>query len=228
MSGVSVRPRPRLPSPPGLARAGPAPGPPYNSRAMHVTTTPAPEVLRPARGRAAPRAPRPRHRRRRPRACPPDAGPGFRPGKAPRSVLERVLGPGAVLDEAVDHLVQDAYREAIMEQGIVPLTNPNVEVVQAEEGKPFVFTATVQVRPEVTLGDYALQLQPRDRDDRRRQGRPGHRRAARPERHPRAGRGPRRAERRLRRHRLRRDRVTACRSRAARRSGCRSSSARSA
>ena len=80
---------------------------------------------------------------------------GFRPGKAPRPILERVLGPGAVLDEAVEHLVQDAYREALLEQGILPLTNADVEVVQAEEGKPLVFKATVQVRPEVQLGDYA-------------------------------------------------------------------------
>lgn len=79
---------------------------------------------------------------------------GFRPGKAPRPILERVLGPGAVLDEAVEHLVQDAYREAIVEQGLIPLTNADVEVVQAEEGKPLVFKATIQVRPEVTLGDY--------------------------------------------------------------------------
>jgi len=80
--------------------------------------------------------------------------PGFRPGKAPRPMLERVLGPGAVLDEAVDHLVQDAYRAAILDQRILPLTNADVEIVQAEEGKPLVFKATVQVRPEVKLGDY--------------------------------------------------------------------------
>ena len=79
---------------------------------------------------------------------------GFRPGKAPRPVLERVLGPGAVLDEAVDHLMQTAYREALVEKEILPLTNAEVEVVQAEEGKPLIFKATVQVRPEVELGDY--------------------------------------------------------------------------
>jgi trigger factor len=79
---------------------------------------------------------------------------GFRPGKAPRPVLERVLGPEAVLDEAVEHLVQDAYRAAILEQSILPLTNADLEIVQAEEGKPVVFKATVQVRPEVALGDY--------------------------------------------------------------------------
>ena len=80
--------------------------------------------------------------------------PGFRPGKAPRGVLEAVLGPGAVLDDAVDHLVQDAYRKALIENDILPLANADVDVVQAEEGKPLIFTATVPVRPEVTLGDY--------------------------------------------------------------------------
>jgi trigger factor len=80
--------------------------------------------------------------------------PGFRPGKAPRTVLERHLGPGAVLDDAVDHLVQDAYRQALVDKDLLPLTNADVEVVQAEEGKPLVFKATVQVRPEVELGDY--------------------------------------------------------------------------
>ena len=80
--------------------------------------------------------------------------PGFRPGKAPRPVLERALGPGAVLDDAVEHLVETSYREALIEKEILPLSNADVEVVQAEEGKPLVFKATVQVRPEVTLGDY--------------------------------------------------------------------------
>jgi trigger factor len=79
---------------------------------------------------------------------------GFRPGKAPRFMLERVLGPSAVLDEAVELLIQGAYREALVEQGIVPLTEASVEVVQAVEGQPVIFKATVQVPPEVTLGDY--------------------------------------------------------------------------
>jgi trigger factor len=80
--------------------------------------------------------------------------PGFRPGKAPRGVLEAVLGRGAVLDEAVDRLVQSAYRDALIEKEILPLTNADVEIVQAEEGKPLIFKATVPVRPEVELGDY--------------------------------------------------------------------------
>jgi len=80
--------------------------------------------------------------------------PGFRPGKAPRPVLERHLGPGTVLDEAVEHLVQTAYREALLQESILPLTNADVEVVTAEEGQPLVFKATFPVRPEVELGDY--------------------------------------------------------------------------
>lgn len=121
---------------------------------MQITATPAPnstvvlEIELPAErlDRAVGEAVR--HLSRRTRV------PGFRPGKAPRPVLERHLGPGAVLDDAVDHLVQDAYRQALVEQDLLPLTNADVEVVQAEEGKPLVFKATVQVRPEVKLGDY--------------------------------------------------------------------------
>ena len=79
---------------------------------------------------------------------------GFRPGKAPRAVLERQLGPEAIVDEAVEHLVADAYRAAVREQAIVPLADPAIEVVQDEAGKPVIFTAIVPIRPEITLGDY--------------------------------------------------------------------------
>ena len=79
---------------------------------------------------------------------------GFRPGKAPRAVVERAVGAEAVLEEAMDHLVQKAYRDALVEQDILPLTQAEVNVEQGEEGKPVIFTAVVQVRPEVVLGDY--------------------------------------------------------------------------
>ncbi len=69
-------------------------------------------------------------------------------------MLERHLGPGVVLEEAVEHLMQDAYREALQREDILPLSNADVEVVQAEEGKPLIFTASVPVRPDVALGDY--------------------------------------------------------------------------
>ncbi len=80
--------------------------------------------------------------------------PGFRPGRAPRAMLERVLGDGVVLDDAVERLVESAYREAIIETSTVPLARGSIEVVQAEEGKPVRFKATVPVPPEVELGDY--------------------------------------------------------------------------
>lgn len=80
--------------------------------------------------------------------------PGFRPGKAPRPMVERVLGKGAVMDEAMDHLVQRAYRDALVAHDILPLAEASIDVEQAIEGQPVVFTATVQVRPEVELGDY--------------------------------------------------------------------------
>ena len=79
---------------------------------------------------------------------------GFRPGKAPRAVVERQLGPEAIVDEAMEHLVADAYRAAIREKAIVPLADPAIEIVRAEAGQPVVFKATVQVPPEVKLGDY--------------------------------------------------------------------------
>ena len=104
---------------------------------------------------------------------------GFRPGKAPRAVIERQLGAEAVVDEAMEHLVADAYRAAVREQAIVPLADPSIEVVQAEAGKPVIFKATVAG----PAGDPArrlqeLQLHARDRGDRRGQDRQGHRRAA--------------------------------------------------
>jgi trigger factor len=121
---------------------------------MNVTTTPAPhssvllEVEVPADRLDREVAESVRRLSRRTRV------PGFRPGKAPRSMLERVIGPGAVLDDAVDRLVEVAYREAVVETGTVPLGRASIEIKTAEEGKPVVFTATVPVPPEVVLGDY--------------------------------------------------------------------------
>ena len=71
---------------------------------------------------------------------------GFRPGKAP--AVHARAGPrtSARPRRGDRHLLQDAYRDALNEEGIVPLTQAGVDVVQAEDGKPFMFTATVQVR----------------------------------------------------------------------------------
>jgi len=80
--------------------------------------------------------------------------PGFRKGKTPRSILERYVGKGALYEEAMESLVYEAYFQAVADTGIVPVDQPKVEIVQVEEGKPVVFKATVQVKPEVNLGQY--------------------------------------------------------------------------
>ena len=88
--------------------------------------------------------------------------PGFRPGKAPRAVLERQLGPEALLSEAADICMNDAYAQAVKDHNLQPLGYPNVESPKGDEiqaGKPLTFTATIYVRPQVELGDYhALRL----------------------------------------------------------------------
>ncbi len=81
--------------------------------------------------------------------------PGFRPGRAPAVMLERVLGRDRVLREALDDMVNRAYRSALDEQSLVPIDQPQVEVQSFEDGQPLRFQATVSVRPEVRLGDYA-------------------------------------------------------------------------
>lgn len=81
--------------------------------------------------------------------------PGFRKGKTPRHILERYLGgKEALYEEAMETLVPDAYLDAVKDTGIEPVAQPELEIVQAEEGKPVVFKATVIVKPEVELGQY--------------------------------------------------------------------------
>ena len=82
--------------------------------------------------------------------------PGFRPGKAPRHVIDRFVGRGSVLAEAIDHLVSDSYDKALDQTDLVPIDQPHVDIDPAllTEGKAISFTATVPVRPEVQLGAY--------------------------------------------------------------------------
>lgn len=80
--------------------------------------------------------------------------PGFRKGKAPRVILERHVGKKAFYDEALEKIIPDAYIKAVKDTGIEPVTQPTLEMVQLEEGKPVVFKATVTVKPEVKLGQY--------------------------------------------------------------------------
>jgi trigger factor len=80
--------------------------------------------------------------------------PGFRRGKTPRVIFERYCGKRALYEEAMENLIPEAYLQAVRETGIEPVDRPEVEVVQAEEGKPVVLKATVLVKPEVELGQY--------------------------------------------------------------------------
>ena len=82
--------------------------------------------------------------------------PGFRPGKAPRHVIDRFVGRGSVLAEAIDHLVSDAYDSALDQTDVIPIDQPHVDIDPAAvaEGQPVTFTATVPVRPDVRLGAY--------------------------------------------------------------------------
>ncbi|HWI55004.1 MAG TPA: trigger factor [Desulfobacteria bacterium] len=80
--------------------------------------------------------------------------PGFRKGKAPRTIVERHVGKEYLTEEALDEVVPEAYFSAVQETGIDPIDKPKVEVVQLEEGKPIIIKATVEVKPEVELGQY--------------------------------------------------------------------------
>jgi trigger factor len=90
--------------------------------------------------------------------------PGFRPGKAPRHVIDRFVGRGSVLAEVLDHLVSDSYGAALDQTDVIPIDHPEVDIDPAAvvEGERVTFTATVPVRPEVQLGaytDYSFELE---------------------------------------------------------------------
>src|SRR2546428_3307344 len=78
---------------------------------------------------------------------------GFRPGRAPRDLVEARLGPAAIREEVVETIVPEVIRQALEEKSINPIDNPDVEVVELERGRPAQLKATVSVMPEVTLAD---------------------------------------------------------------------------
>lgn len=80
--------------------------------------------------------------------------PGFRKGKVPRPIFEQRFGVESLYQDAVDIILPEAYSEAIDEVEITPVDQPEVDIEQIEKGKPFIFTATVTVKPEVKLGEY--------------------------------------------------------------------------
>ena len=80
--------------------------------------------------------------------------PGFRKGKAPRKMIEKMYGVGVFYEEAANNVMPMAYSNAAKESELEIVSNPEIDIVQIEAGKPFIFTATVAVKPEVTLGEY--------------------------------------------------------------------------
>ena len=78
--------------------------------------------------------------------------PGFRKGKAPRKMIERMYGKGVFYDEAANEAINNNYYKAIEESGLDVVSDPEIDVEQIEEGKAFIFNATVAVKPPVTLG----------------------------------------------------------------------------
>ena len=82
------------------------------------------------------------------------AMPGFRKGKVPRQMIEKMYGAEIFYDDAANELIPKAYADAYDECDLEIVSRPEINVVQIEKGKPFIFTADVATKPEVTLGEY--------------------------------------------------------------------------
>ena len=80
--------------------------------------------------------------------------PGFRPGKAPRALIEKEYGAGVFYEDAANELIDAEYPKAAEESGLDIVSRPKIDVEQVEKGKSFIFTAEVAVKPEVELGQY--------------------------------------------------------------------------
>ena len=80
--------------------------------------------------------------------------PGFRKGKVPRQMIEKMYGVEIFYEDAANALIPDAYAKAYDECELEIVSQPSIDVVQLEKGKPFIFTAEVATKPEVTLGEY--------------------------------------------------------------------------
>ena len=80
--------------------------------------------------------------------------PGFRKGKAPRVMIEKMYGVGVFFEDAANLLINTEYPKAAQESELDIVSRPTIDIVQIEKGKSFIFTAEVAVKPEVTLGEY--------------------------------------------------------------------------
>ncbi len=79
---------------------------------------------------------------------------GFRKGKAPRALIEKMYGASIFYEDAANELIPGAYEKAALESGLEIVSRPEIDIVQVEKGKEFIFTAEVALKPEVTLGQY--------------------------------------------------------------------------
>ena len=80
--------------------------------------------------------------------------PGFRKGKVPRQVIEKMYGAGVFYEDAANSILPGAYADAAKESGLDITSTPQIDVIQIEKGKDFIFTATVALKPDVVLGQY--------------------------------------------------------------------------
>lgn len=80
--------------------------------------------------------------------------PGFRKGKAPQAMIEKMYGAGIFYEDAANAIIPTAYDREVAECDLELVSQPKIEIAQIEKGKPFIFTAEVAVKPEVTLGEY--------------------------------------------------------------------------
>ena len=89
--------------------------------------------------------------------------PGFRKGKAPRALIEKMYGVGVFYEDAANELINETYPEAVKESGEDIVSRPDIEVTQIEKGKPFIYTAEVALKPPVELGKYkGIKVEPVD------------------------------------------------------------------
>ena len=80
--------------------------------------------------------------------------PGFRKGKAPQAMVEKMYGVEVLYEDAINEALDATYGDAVTESGLEVVSRPEIDVVQVEKGKELIYTATVAVKPEVTLGEY--------------------------------------------------------------------------